>query len=59
MQLERKVLKKEVKSMENSLKHKSYLLALKYIPHFTALMYIVYTLFQFLDIDLILLRINK
>lgn len=41
--------------MENSLKHKSYLLALKYIPHFTALMYIVYTLFQFLDIDLIIL----
>ena len=41
--------------MENSLKHKSYLIALKYIPHFTAVLYIVYTLFQFIDIDLIIL----
>lgn len=41
--------------MENSLRHKSYLIALKYIPHFTAILYIIYTLFQFADIDLIIL----
>ena len=52
---EKGVQKEEVKSMENSLKHKSYLIALKYIPHFTAVLYIVYTLFQFMDIDLIIL----
>ena len=52
---EKGVQKEEVKSMENSLKHKSYLIALKYIPHFTAVLYIVYTLFQFIDIDLIML----
>lgn len=40
--------------MENSLKHKSYLILLKYIPHLTAFMYIVYTIFQFLDVDLII-----
>jgi hypothetical protein len=37
--------------VENSLKHKSYLILLKYIPHLTAFMYIVYTIFQFLDVD--------
>ena len=41
--------------MENSLRHKSYLIALKYIPHFTAILYIIYTLLQFVDIDLIIL----
>lgn len=53
----RQVLKlehKEAKLEERSLKHKSYLLALKYIPHFTCLFYIVYTLLQFANIDLIL-----
>lgn len=41
--------------LERNVKHKSYLLLLKYIPHFTALMYMIYTFFQFLDIDLIIL----
>jgi hypothetical protein len=40
--------------VENSLKHKSYLILLKYIPHLTAFMYIIYTTFQFLDVDLII-----
>ena len=52
MQQERNLMKKEEK-LERSLKHKSFLVILKFIPHFTALMYIIYTLFQFINIDLI------
>ena len=40
--------------MENSLKHKSYLVLLKYIPHLAAFMYMIYSIFQFLDVDLII-----
>ena len=45
---------KEAK-LENKLKHKSYLILLKYIPHFVAFLYVIYTIFQFLNIDLIIL----
>lgn len=55
MRQEKEQLNREEKLKERTLKHKSYLLALKYIPHFTALVYIIYTILQFLDIDLILL----
>ena len=48
-------MKKEEKLEERNVKHKSYLILLKYIPHFASLMYIVYTIFQFLDVDLIIL----
>ena len=53
MLLEREQLKKEA-SVDN-ICHKSYLIILKYIPHITAFLYMIYTLFQFLDIDLIIL----
>lgn len=48
------LITKEVK-LESSLKHKSFLIILKYIPHFTALFYMIYTLLQFAEIDLIFL----
>ena len=40
--------------MEN-LKHKSYLLLLKYLPHLIAILLVVYTLLQFVDIDAIII----
>ena len=39
--------------MERNLRHKSYLIITKYIPHFTAFIYVIYTLLGFLGIDLI------
>ena len=39
----------------SNLKHKSYLLLLKYLPHLIALLLIVYTLLQFADIDAIII----
>lgn len=54
MQPENVHIKKEVK-LESNIKHKSFLIILKYIPHFIGLMYIIYTIFQFMNIDLILL----
>ena len=55
MQLVRETYKKVEKLMERNLKHKSYLIFLKYIPHIIAFMYIIYTMFQFINIDLIIL----
>lgn len=39
----------------NNLKHKSFLIITKFIPHISAFMYIVYTLFQFAGIDMFIL----
>ena len=39
----------------SNLKHKSYLLLLKYLPHLIALLCMVYTLLQFADIDAIII----
>ena len=39
--------------MENSLKHKSYLILTKYIPHILAIFYALYTLLGCLGIDAI------
>ena len=39
----------------SNLKHKSYLLLLKYLPHLIALLLMVYTLLQFADIDAIII----
>ena len=39
----------------SNLKHKSYLLLLKYLPHLIALLLMVYTLLQFVDIDAIII----
>lgn len=55
MQQERILTTKAEKLEERNLKHKSYLILLKYLPHIASLMYIVYTIFQFLDVDLIIL----
>lgn len=55
MQQENVHITKVEKSEERNLKHKSYLILLKYIPHIASLLYIVYTIFQFLDVDLIIL----
>lgn len=55
MQQENVRITKVEKSEERNVKHKSYLILLKYIPHIASLMYIVYTIFQFLDVDLIIL----
>lgn len=55
MQQENVRMTKVEKSEERNLKHKSYLILLKYIPHIASLLYIVYTIFQFLDVDLIIL----
>ena len=45
----------EEKSEIKNLKHKSYLLLLKYLPHLIALLLVVYTLLQFADIDAIII----
>ena len=55
MLLVKEVLKEVEKLVERNLKHKSYLILLKYIPHIIAFMYIIYTMLQFIDIDLIIL----
>lgn len=39
----------------NNLKHKSFLIITKFIPHISAFMYIIYTLLQFADIDAFIL----
>lgn len=41
--------------LKNNLKHKSYLLLLKYLPHLMAILLMVYTLLQFADIDAIII----
>lgn len=40
---------------EKNLKHKSYLLLLKYLPHLIALLLVIYTLLQFINIDAIII----
>lgn len=45
---------KEVK-LERNLKHKGFLIILKYIPHITALLYMIYTLLSFVGIDSLIL----
>ena len=37
------------------LRHKFYLIVLKYIPHVVSFLYMIYTIFQFLSIDLFIL----
>ena len=50
------VLRLELMEEKSSnLKHKSYLLLLKYLPHLIALLCMVYTLLQFADIDAIII----
>lgn len=50
------VLRLELMEEKSSnLKHKSYLLLLKYLPHLVALLCMVYTLLQFADIDAIII----
>lgn len=47
---------KKAENVRNSnIKHKSFLIITKYIPHISAFMYIIYTLLQFADIDPIIL----
>jgi len=41
--------------LERSLRHKSYLIITKYLPHLIAIFYILFTLLGFLDIDAIVL----
>ena len=41
--------------MERNLKYKGFLIALKYIPHITALFYVIYTLLCFAEIDPLIL----
>ncbi len=41
--------------MERNLKHKGFLILLKYIPHIIALIYAIYTLLSFVGIDLVIL----
>lgn len=43
------------KLVEKNVKHKSFLVLLKYLFHIEALLYIIYTLLGFLDIDAIIL----
>ena len=45
----------EERLIVKNLKHKSYLLLLKYLPHLIALLLVVYTLLQFADIDAFIL----
>lgn len=45
----------EEKSELKNLKHKSYLLLLKYLPHLIAILCMVYTLLQFIDVDAIII----
>lgn len=52
---ERVDLMEKAAELKSNLKHKSFLVITKYIPHISALYYIIYTLFQFADIDLIAL----
>ena len=46
---------KEARLEQRNLKHKSYLLLLKYLPHLIAILLMVYTLLQFIDIDAIII----
>lgn len=48
-------MKKVENTKENKLKHKSFLIATKFIPHISAFMYMVYTLGQFAGIDMFIL----
>ena len=41
--------------MDRNLKHKGFLIILKYIPHITALIYMIYTLLSFVGIDALIL----
>ena len=41
--------------MDRNLKHKGFLIILKYIPHITALIYMIYTLLSFVGIDAVML----
>ena len=41
--------------LERNLKHKGFLIILKYIPHIIALLYVIYTLLSFIGIDSIIL----
>ena len=55
MLLEQELEQKEVRLEQRNLKHKSYLLLLKYLPHLIAILLMVYTLLQFIDIDAIII----
>ena len=48
-------MKKVENVKTNNLKHKSFLIITKFIPHISAFMYIIYTLLQFADIDAFIL----
>ena len=48
------LLAKEVK-LDRNLKHKGFLVILKYIPHFIAFFYVLYTLLYFAGIDAVML----
>ena len=48
-------MQREENVIRNNLKHKSFLIITKFIPHISAAMYIIYTLLQFADIDPIIL----
>ena len=41
--------------LDRNLKHKGFLVILKYIPHFIALLYVLYTLLSFAGIDTVIL----
>ena len=41
--------------MDRNLKHKGFLVILKYIPHFIAFFYVLYTLLSFVGIDAVML----
>lgn len=45
----------KVEKLERNLKHKEFLIILKYIPHGISLIYIIYTLLGFIGIDAIIL----
>ena len=55
MQQENVHITKVEKSEERNLKHKSYLLLLKYLPHLIALLLVAYTLLQFANVDAIII----
>ena len=40
---------------KSNISHRSFLIVTKFIPHISALMYMIYTLFQFADIDTFIL----
>jgi len=48
-------MEKEENVRSNNIKHKSFLIITKFIPHISALLYMIYTLFQFADIDTFIL----